>query len=117
VRRLRDEEVLLVADAKWKVFERATPADDDLKQMFAYNELFAARDALLIYPRTDGNRAIMTGEFVGRGHRCAALPLGLFGDKGLDTPGLVEEIRRLIAGFAEKRTAAEGLPPSMSVLT
>ena len=30
------------------------PSDDDLKQMFVYNELMECRRAVLIYPHVDG---------------------------------------------------------------
>ena len=67
--------VVLVADAKWKVPVEGAPADADLKQMFAYNELFTSARAVLVYPAADG-RGGYAGGFVGRPHVCETLHVG-----------------------------------------
>lgn len=43
----------LVLDTKWKIPGGDHPSDEDLKQMYAYNLHFGARDSLLVYPRAD----------------------------------------------------------------
>jgi len=40
-----------VLDTKWKVLKSAVPSDADLKQMFVYNELWAVKRCLLLYPQ------------------------------------------------------------------
>jgi 5-methylcytosine-specific restriction enzyme subunit McrC len=67
--------VVLVADAKWKVPVEGAPADADLKQMFAYNELFTSARAVLVYPAVDG-RVGYAGGFIGRTHVCETLHVG-----------------------------------------
>jgi 5-methylcytosine-specific restriction enzyme subunit McrC len=40
----------IILDTKWKLPDNNLPADDDLKQMFVYNEYWDGRHALLVYP-------------------------------------------------------------------
>lgn len=42
----------IVIDTKWKIVADNRPADDDLKQMFAYNLLWDADHSYLLYPGT-----------------------------------------------------------------
>lgn len=42
-----------IIDTKWKIIEENKPADDDLKQMFAYNLYWDSEKSLLLYPRTN----------------------------------------------------------------
>lgn len=44
--------VRLIVDAKWKLIEDKGLANNDLKQMFAYNILFNSSHAILLYPYT-----------------------------------------------------------------
>lgn len=44
---------MVVLDAKWKRPE-LHPADDDLKQMFAYNLMWKSNEAWLVYPKANG---------------------------------------------------------------
>ena len=39
IREAKTKKVRLIADTKWKVVTNGHPSDDDLKQMFVYNEL------------------------------------------------------------------------------
>lgn len=39
-----------IVDTKWKVLERLHPDDDDLKQMFVYNQHFCSAKSVLLYP-------------------------------------------------------------------
>lgn len=41
----------MVLDTKWKTLQSPQPADDDLRQMYAYNLHFGSQRAVLIYPR------------------------------------------------------------------
>jgi 5-methylcytosine-specific restriction enzyme subunit McrC len=40
----------IILDTKWKLPEKNTPADNDLKQMFVYNEFWNSTNAILVYP-------------------------------------------------------------------
>lgn len=42
----------IIIDTKWKVLKNSNPADEDLKQMFAYNIQFGATHSILLYPYT-----------------------------------------------------------------
>jgi 5-methylcytosine-specific restriction enzyme subunit McrC len=42
----------IVIDTKWKVIDFQNPADDDLKQMFAYNIYWNADKSMLLCPKT-----------------------------------------------------------------
>ena len=44
----------VVVDAKWKVLTTPVPADDDLKQMYVYNELWDCPRSHLVYPKVYG---------------------------------------------------------------
>lgn len=41
-----------IIDTKWKTISEKNPADNDLKQMFVYNEYFDTKESILLYPRT-----------------------------------------------------------------
>ena len=41
-----------VIDTKWKIIMPSKPNDDDLKQMFVYNEYWSSSKSLLLYPYT-----------------------------------------------------------------
>jgi 5-methylcytosine-specific restriction enzyme subunit McrC len=91
---------VLVVDTKWKVSNDGSPSDDDLKQMFAYNELLDAPHALLVYP-SDGAKVVSkSGAFSDRKHRCGTLHLGLFDACGWSASAMQAEVRALLAGHA-----------------
>ena len=90
--------VLLAADAKWKVPAHGSPADDDLKQMFAYNELFAAPQALLVYPRAEASGPALRGPFAARAHGCATVHLDLFHDGRWNPDHAAATLRAAIDG-------------------
>jgi 5-methylcytosine-specific restriction enzyme subunit McrC len=52
----------LILDTKWKVPKDNRPSDSDLKQMYAYNIQFGAKDSILVYPKVEGLGDIR-GEF------------------------------------------------------
>ncbi len=63
---------IVVFDTKWKVPRDGRPDDNDLKQMFAYNHLFGARESYLVYPGGESNE---TGLFYGGEYGCGMVYL------------------------------------------
>lgn len=49
---LRKGEEVIVLDTKWKLINDLIPADEDLKQMFAYNLYWRCDKSVLLYPAT-----------------------------------------------------------------
>lgn len=43
---------IFILDTKWKLLPFNIPADDDLKQMYVYNEYWQSRMAILVYPHS-----------------------------------------------------------------
>jgi 5-methylcytosine-specific restriction enzyme subunit McrC len=43
----------IIVDTKWKIVAAGNPADNDLKQMYAYNMQFGADHSILLYPHVD----------------------------------------------------------------
>ena len=78
VRPAGEERVLLVADTKWRVVPDGVPSDDELKQMFVYNELLGAPRAVLLYPGT-GAATGRVGQYADRlrPHGCETMFLGV----------------------------------------
>lgn len=50
---------IIILDTKWKIAARK-PSEDDIRQMFAYNKLFGAKQSYLLYP---GESESIDGEF------------------------------------------------------
>jgi len=87
---------LLVIDTKWKVPAHGRASDEDLKQMFVYNELLAGARAVLLYPATAESAAVR-GTYAGKGHTCEQLYLGLLdAQAGWSTAALSAQIRALL---------------------
>lgn len=63
----KDKKVII--DTKWKLVRDNNPSDDDLKQMFVYNEYFGSTESILLYPQFENNRARL-GKYVDRTHNC-----------------------------------------------
>lgn len=97
VRDRRTGQRVLVADTKWKVLAGGAPADDDLKQMFVYNELFGTARSLLVYPAAGEGAQRLDGEYVERSHGCGTVELGLFEGTKVGSEALVEQVRRVLA--------------------
>jgi 5-methylcytosine-specific restriction enzyme subunit McrC len=70
LRRRSSGELVANVDTKWKLPKQGRPADSDLKQMFAYNELFGSTRAFLIYPSGIEGKQGVTGGFHVGGHSC-----------------------------------------------
>lgn len=75
----------VILDTKWKVPKHGKPADDDLKQMYAYNVHFGGRRSVLVYPSAGphqiGNNqpyAPSTSLPAGYQHNCATFYINLF---------------------------------------
>lgn len=100
VRAAGREPVLLVADTKWRVVPNGVPGDDELKQMFVYNELTGAPRAALLYPRT-GEAMGRRGTFaVGRAHTCETVHLGVVSAhqwRGAEMERQIEELLETVA--------------------
>ena len=89
---------LLVIDTKWKVPTHGRASDEDLKQMFVYNELLAGARAVLLYPATAESAAVR-GTYAGRLHTCEQLYLGLFdAQEGWGTAAIRAQIQTLLEG-------------------
>jgi len=64
-----DAKTSLVIDTKWKVPAKGLPSDDDLKQMFVYDELLAGTRAMLLYPKTSTSFPA-SGPYATKQHGC-----------------------------------------------
>lgn len=71
-------EAPMVLDTKWKIPERGRPADDDLRQVFAYIHTFGGREAALVYPRASAAQRAISGTFVTGEHPGRLVYLDLF---------------------------------------
>jgi 5-methylcytosine-specific restriction enzyme subunit McrC len=67
---------LLVIDTKWKVPPKGLPSDDDLQQMYVYNELLGTPRAVLLYPETATSRSA-GGGYATKLHTCEQRHIGL----------------------------------------
>lgn len=52
----------IIIDTKWKAPSKLQPSDNDLKQIFAYNQLFDSKNGILLYPgkQTGGSGSYLT---------------------------------------------------------
>lgn len=78
-----------IVDTKWKRPHDGNPADDDLKQMFAYNVHFGAYTSILVYPECGqqlakgyafSNSISIRDEF--KKHSCTTFYIQLFDENG-----------------------------------
>jgi hypothetical protein len=98
--------VLLVGDTKWKLPSGGIPSDDDLKQMFVYNELYDCPDAVLLYPSAGSRREPRSGEFaIEEQHVCRTAFLGLFEGEELRREAMQGEVTAMMAGALRARAA------------
>ncbi len=89
---------LLVIDTKWKVPPKGLPSDDDLKQMFVYNELLGGPRSILLYPATSTSFPA-SGTFAMKQHSCEQFHLGLFDGAEWSTVAIKRQLVRLLSGL------------------
>jgi 5-methylcytosine-specific restriction endonuclease McrBC regulatory subunit McrC len=96
---------LLVIDTKWKVPLNGLPSDDDLKQMFVYNELLAGSRSMLLYPAT--SRSFPTrGAFANKPHTCEQRHIGLLEGAAWSTAKIKAQLAELLSALALPEIAA-----------
>jgi 5-methylcytosine-specific restriction enzyme subunit McrC len=106
VREAATGKVLLVGDTKWKIPSGGIPSDDDLKQMFVYNEVYSCPDAVLLYPSAAVSRSPRSGEFaIEEQHVCRTAFLGLFDGEELRRHAMQAEVTAMMAGALRARAA------------
>jgi len=78
-----------IIDTKWKIPKDGYPDDGDLKQMFAYNIHFGAKQSVLLYPKMEGSREVSSpyreSEAVKKefnNHTCSTFFINLFDKDG-----------------------------------
>ena len=94
----------IVLDAKWKIPKKGRPADDDLRQLFAYLHAFGSAEGALVYPRANGTQTDTSGDFLAGPHSGRVVHLDLFAG---GAPNLV--------AFRESARDALGLPGAPTV--
>lgn len=87
--KLRDTKIIL--DTKWKIPNNNIPSDEDLKQMFVYNEYWTSQNALLVYPNASySNEPIHAeGSFVKKSkaittHHCGLMKMAVLDKHNLN---------------------------------
>jgi 5-methylcytosine-specific restriction enzyme subunit McrC len=98
----------VILDTKWKLPEDNIPNDNDLKQMFVYNEYWAGKTAILLYPHAvfKEEPLYLEGEFYSKSktetlstmHSCGVMKISVLDEsKELDI-----KIGERIQGFIQK---------------
>lgn len=49
----RETDEVFIIDTKWKVIDNQKPSDDDLKQIYSYNQYWDASHSILLYPMVE----------------------------------------------------------------
>lgn len=106
-----DGQVILVADTKWKLVPDGMPSDDDLKQMFVYNELFGSARSVLIYP-TSGASKVRQGWFTDRTHTCSTAHLGVLEGTRWSAKHLEQQIIGVLDARQDARHGSAPRPPA-----
>src|SRR5690606_9881186 len=86
---------LLVIDTKWKVPPNGLPSDDDLKQMFVYNELLGGTRAMLLYPATAKSFS-SSGTYATKQHGCEQRHVGLFDKTSWSTSKIKQQLESIL---------------------
>jgi len=60
---IKKGEETFIIDTKWKVLDQASPSDDDLKQIYAYNLYWKSYSSILLYPKTQSSPAETYGRY------------------------------------------------------
>lgn len=96
------EEISIIIDTKWKIPDKDNPGDNDLKQMFVYNEFWESASALLLYPTNSFSKLpeFKPGHFINRNdllHRCGMVKFSVLDESNakLD-PKLGERLSNFI---------------------
>jgi 5-methylcytosine-specific restriction endonuclease McrBC regulatory subunit McrC len=100
VRTAATDAVLLAIDTKWKVPSSGPPTDDDLKQMFVYNELLAAPHSVLLYPKT-AESFTATGAHAAKRHACSQRHLDPFEGDRWSTSSIQRQLAAILSSGAE----------------
>ena len=87
---------VLVIDTKWKVPPAGIASDDDLKQMFVYNELLGTLRSVLLYPRTLTSQDV-TGTYAARPHGCEQRYVGLSDDRTWSSQVIAQQLVELLS--------------------
>jgi 5-methylcytosine-specific restriction enzyme subunit McrC len=95
---------LLVIDTKWKVPSSGMPSDDDLKQMFVYNELLGCSRSILLYPKA-ADSSPARGTFATGGHSCEQDHVGVIEGAHWRTAAIIEQLRALLAAGLARSAA------------
>ncbi len=70
----------IVVDTKWKTPSKYYPSDNDLRQIFAYNQLFDCRKGILLYP---GAEKEIIGRYEAKnGGNCSMLSIHVLSNSG-----------------------------------
>lgn len=89
-----DKDDCVIIDTKWKLPENNIPSDQDLKQMFVYNEYWTGKTALLLYPDKKYIKSpfFSSGSFkekpvITEMHKCSILKMSVLNEanNGLDS--------------------------------
>lgn len=92
----RDGYRALVIDAKWKTLPAAGPSMEDIRQIYAYNQYFAASHSILLYPRSVRSERASTGLFHSHDHRLSTATMNLATGAKVDKNELIRQLRELV---------------------
>lgn len=98
---------LLVIDTKWKVPPKGLPSDDDLKQMFVYNELLAGPRSVLLYPATSTSIPV-AGTYATKQHTCEQRHLRMFEGGKWSSLEIKHQLTQLLVEVHPHATSAPG---------
>jgi 5-methylcytosine-specific restriction enzyme subunit McrC len=104
---------LLVIDTKWKVPSSGLPSDDDLKQMFVYNELLIGARSVLLYPRTTKSFNAR-GAFATKEHDCEQRHVGLFEGSKWSTALVKDQLAEILGDLSPSRGHPRRQAPGLS---
>ncbi len=86
----------IMIDTKWKTPLNNTPADSDLKQMFAYNRVFDSKESYLLYPATTESPVPRTGSYSEGSGTCSMEYIELFDDLNRLRKRFLPDVQRLL---------------------
>jgi 5-methylcytosine-specific restriction enzyme subunit McrC len=83
----RTTDIKIILDTKWKLPVNNIPSDDDLKQMYVYNEYWIGKNAILLYPNGVYSKKpyYQEGSFINkdvskRNHSCGIMKMAVLDD-------------------------------------